>query len=148
MFSRAFTPPSPLQAMIIGGWAGKARVDKELYYDNLEDYFDEHFIDFPDMEHARRGRALGVETTMQQAMRRTLRQLDVDRCLAKLVCHLETQDDRTLEENILLRLFPSEGCEETLFSKCMGKVEQMREVLRTYQRMARLLISANEAGAL
>lgn len=134
--------------MIIGSWAGKGRLDKELYYDYLEDYFDEQAADFPDLEHSRRGRALGSEAAMRHAMRRTLRQLDGDRCLQKLVCHLETQDDRTLEENLLMRLFPGEECGATLFSKCAGKAEQLRDVLQYYQRMAGLLTSANGAGAL
>lgn len=134
--------------MIIGSWAGKGRLHKELYNDYLEDYFEEHSVDFPDLEHVRRGRALGSEALMRHAMRKTLRQLDVDKCLQKLVCHLESQDNRTMEEDLLLRLFPTEHCGKSLFSKCVGQAEQVREVLRNYQRMAGLLISANRAGPL
>lgn len=136
--------------MIIGSVAGKGRLDKELYYDYLQEQYEQHAVDFPDMEHAheRGRRAVGYEAAMQHAMRKTLRKLDVDRCLQKLVCHLENQDDLTMEEDLLMRLFPAEGCDKNLFVKCVGKAEQLREVLRYYQRMAGLLISANEAGAL
>lgn len=129
--------------MVIGSCAGCSRWEKEYYYDYLEEYFDEQPMEFPDPEHARGKRAVGFEATMRHTMRRALKKLDQNMCLQKLVCHLETQDDRAMEEDILMRIFPSEGCEATLLAKCTEKAEQMRDALSYYQRMVGLLFSPN-----
>ncbi|KAK8384088.1 hypothetical protein O3P69_016069 [Scylla paramamosain] len=114
-------------ALWIGSWAGKAKIEKEFYYDEYEEEyaFEPHF---------RSGRGLEqTESEMRHTMTKTLRRIDVDKCLEKLVCYLEEQNDRLQEEDVLLKLFPVTRCKFSVFPRCTATGEQLRELLRYYQ---------------
>lgn len=71
-----------------------------------------------------------VEEAMEEAMRELLEELNEDRCLQKLLCHLQERPQKTLTpgEGILAGLLPAEasGCSGR-FPKCSLQTEELTE---------------------
>ena len=133
--------------MLIGGVAGKARLDKYDYYN----YYDNgEFGDeaYPGFRFARQGRQLESDTQMKHSMTKTLKQIDTEKCLQKLVCYLEEQNDRSLEEEMLLKIFPASDCGRSMYPRCAAKEVELRELLRYYERVESKAVESVKIGQL
>ncbi|MPC84529.1 hypothetical protein E2C01_079268 [Portunus trituberculatus] len=114
--------------MWISTWIAKAKIEKDYHYD-----YDEELLY---KLNSRTGRAFGdTEEDMRHAMTKTLRRIDTDKCLQKLVCFLEEQSDRSQEEDLLLKLFPVTHCKSSVFPRCTATEEQLRELMHYYQNV-------------